>query len=148
MWCVKMKKSLAILTVFFFSISYIRSLYGESRIKKNGILYPPNIGGLSSEAVYMASNSCADNSFNGQEVRIATEPALMFSVNITSPGNSTVQFFDSAITTTGVRPLTPPIFMNSANAFNFDIGTSSGITVRASSGGATMGCYGVTYVVP
>lgn len=121
-------------------------LYAESRIKKNGILYPPNIGGFSSNAVYMTSNSCTDNTINGGEVRIATEPAAFYSVNITSAGNGTVQFFDSQITTNNVRTLTPPIAMNSSNVFNFDIGTSSGITVSFGAGTA-IGCFSVSYVV-
>ena len=137
------KLYIALISIFIFAaISH-----ADFRQFLNGREYPPAPNTWDTEALYISSSTCADNSASGSQVVISTSPAYFFGVTITSGGlgSPTVQLFDSSVSTSGVRWVTPPIDARNINLANtYNIMTSSGLTMR-SSGSQSAPCIAVSY---
>lgn len=118
--------------------------WATQKPKKNQMYFPPDPGSFVTEAVYITTISCVDNTAGGSAVVISTRPVLIFTTNITTVGaaGSTLQFFDSVNSTSGVPALTPPITGATAMPWHWNIGSSSGATVRAAGGF----CWGMAYM--
>lgn len=97
----------------------------------NKVIQPPDAEQFVSEAVYVASATCADNSTPGNAVNISSgASAYFFKVNITSAGGagSTLNLFDAHDTTTSVRKISETIDASARQPWEFNVGVSSGLT--------------------
>lgn len=122
------------------------SAFCDVKPKQYGVFYPPDPSSFVSEGVYITSNTCADNSTNGSAVIISSRPVILYGVFVTNPGSAdgSYQVFDSKTSTTGARAVTPPIDTSSKVPWVFNVGTSSGATVRNS--GGTPACVAAIYL--
>ncbi|HYE72760.1 MAG TPA: hypothetical protein VEF04_05490 [Blastocatellia bacterium] len=98
----------------------------------------PNPGSYSSEAVYITSSTCIENS----AILISSRSSLVYGVFVTTPAAAgSVRLWDSRILAAG-RPLTNKIDATTAQPWHYNVGASSGIVLN-NTGGA---CVDVVYM--
>lgn len=124
--------------LFIFAIlSGVSYLHAEAKQSLNG-RFMPDPQGYSSGAVYITSNTCAEQTGS----TIAARPALLYAVNVTTPGGpgSIMQLFDAQVS--GQRSLTNKIITTSATSWFYEVGASSGLFLT-NTGGA---CLSIVYL--
>lgn len=121
----------------FVFLACASTLHAEAKRTNNG-KFMPDPQNYSSGAVYISSNTCAEQTGS----TVTSRSALLYSVNVTTPGGpgSTVEIFDGALA--GQRSLTNKIISTEAAPWVYEVGASSALFIR-NTGGA---CISVVYL--
>ena len=139
-----MKRILYSLALFF-ALSGVA--YAEFPRVIDGQFYPPKVRQPVTEGVYIATITCSNTSTHLFPVVISTMPVIVHTVDISSAGvaSSGVQLFDSQLSTTNQRPLTPQLQGSVVGNHVYDVVGSSGLTLSNFSSAGVAPCIGVYY---
>lgn len=112
-------------------LAFVGPAHAEKKQYLNKVLNPPDAEAFTSQAVYVASATCADNSSLGNSVDLSSGPAgYFFAVNVTSAGGagSTLNIFDAHSTTNSARKISETIDVSAKQPWEYNVGFSSGLT--------------------